>query len=87
MRGKPSDETFASMQTRIIPAHAGQTSSWSNPKWRKADHPRTCGANLVENGKLIMSGGSSPHMRGKPVDPITPDGGARIIPAHAGQTR
>ena len=72
---------------RLIPAHAGKTSSLSASRSRPWAHPRSCGDNLL---LVLPSGsvqGSSPLVRGK--QPGTPRGQprARLIPAHAGKTR
>ena len=87
MRGKLEVKEFKSTATRIIPAHAGQTSPrWWTPSFR-TDHPRACGANddfLVQLGAMV---GSSPRMRGKRCVGRVQHPWPRIIPAHAGQTR
>ena len=87
MRGKLEVKEFKSTATRIIPAHAGQTSPrWWAPSFR-TDHPRACGANddfLVQLGAMV---GSSPRMRGKLHQVQRATHADRIIPAHAGQTR
>ena len=87
MRGKLEVKEFKSTATRIIPAHAGQTSPrWWAPSFR-TDHPRACGANddfLVQLGAMV---GSSPRMRGKRCVGRVQHPWPRIIPAHAGQTR
>ena len=50
------------------------------------DHPRACGANGLIAFAISAAIGSSPRMRGK-LDEVAVDAeGARIIPAHAGQT-
>ncbi len=51
-----------------------------------ADHPRACGANMLERLDDQTIHGSSPRMRGKPSHHPTTAGHHRIIPAHAGQT-
>ena len=53
---------------------------------RYADHPRTCGANHGAAFDEQLSGGSSPHMRGKQLMAPSPRRPGRIIPAHARQT-
>ena len=86
MRGKLEVKEFKSTATRIIPAHAGQTSSIPRLRPMRSDHPRACGANddfLVQLGAMV---GSSPRMRGKPAVIYPRLGARRIIPAHAGQT-
>ena len=86
MRGKLEVKEFKSTATRIIPAHAGQTSTLGMTVVRPSDHPRACGANLFDSSSSTHAVGSSPRMRGKQgrvrADPIR----RRIIPAHAGQT-
>ena len=87
MRGKPRSSTRRSPTPRIIPAHAGQTSDYFSSEIISSDHPRACGANndfLVQLGAMV---GSSPRMRGKPMQTADKVDEHRIIPAHAGQTR
>ncbi len=86
MRGKLPVEQYPEYYERIIPAHAGQTSSASVRRAMVSDHPRTCGANTVELRLVEPRRGSSPHMRGKRCATASPMGAVRIIPAHAGQT-
>ena len=86
MRGKLEVKEFKSTATRIIPAHAGQTSTLGMTVVRPSDHPRACGANddfLVQLGAMV---GSSPRMRGKRCVGRVQHPWPRIIPAHAGQT-
>ncbi len=52
----------------------------------RLDHPRACGANVVESFGEFCGHGSSPRMRGKPLAAPGHMALARIIPAHAGQT-
>ena len=71
---------------RIIPAHAGQTSSMGVEPITATDHPRACGVNMEPLSVDWSDYGSSPRMRGK-LDAVTARHHAvRIIPAHAGQT-
>ena len=52
MRGKPGQVEESGTAVRIIPAHAGQTTSPHLVLRRMSDHPRACGANspiLCEN--------------------------------------
>ena len=86
MRGKLHQVQRATHADRIIPAHAGQTSSIPRLRPMRSDHPRACGANddfLVQLGAMV---GSSPRMRGKRMVAGIWQTGRRIIPAHAGQT-
>ncbi len=86
MRGKHDEHLVVDKQTRIIPAHAGQTRTRTGRVWPQPDHPRACGANSNSNRARVASAGSSPRMRGKPSHTTGRTGSYRIIPAHAGQT-
>ena len=86
MRGKLEVKEFKSTATRIIPAHAGQTSTLGMTVVRPSDHPRACGANFATLVGSQLQNGSSPRMRGKHVHACGPSASRRIIPAHAGQT-
>ena len=86
MRGKRNLPPPLSRRCRIIPAHAGQTTSTRSSMTKPADHPRACGANTNKISASTTSNGSSPRMRGKRSHPRTPVATRRIIPAHAGQT-
>ena len=87
MRGKPAVFAIAEDTERIIPAHAGQTSTLPRLAHLIADHPRACGANGVWGTFNIRGHGSSPRMRGKHRLSVRHWWMNRIIPAHAGQTR
>ena len=86
MRGKLEVKEFKSTATRIIPAHAGQTSTLGMTVVRPSDHPRACGANLFDSSSSTHAVGSSPRMRGKRRFSRSTRRDGRIIPAHAGQT-
>ena len=86
MRGKPHLLVDRAAEARIIPAHAGQTSMLCYSLPNSPDHPRACGANVVESFGELCGHGSSPRMRGKQRHQIGNTGTVRIIPAHAGQT-
>ena len=87
MRGKLDEALDERHRERIIPAHAGQTSSCASDTGWGADHPRACGANIDADTDLSPDGGSSPRMRGKRRRGSMSSRPVRIIPAHAGQTR
>ena len=72
---------------RIIPAHAGNTASTAGSATGRKDHPRSCGEYEYFETADLNKLGSSPLMRGIPlhIEAISDD--ARIIPAHAGNTR
>ena len=86
MRGKLEVKEFKSTATRIIPAHAGQTSTLGMTVVRPSDHPRACGANFATLVGSQLQNGSSPRMRGKLEVKEFKSTATRIIPAHAGQT-
>ena len=85
-RGLLGDGDGGHFGLRIIPAHAGfTTSAWrSSRAWR--DHPRTRGvyARPVEQPPLPT--GSSPHTRGLQEAAVASKAVGGIIPAHAGFT-
>ena len=86
MRGKPDRRNNARAETRIIPAHAGQTCRFFRMPWLVPDHPRACGANPRTRPTITRRNGSSPRMRGKHTGVAITNNAERIIPAHAGQT-
>ncbi len=86
MRGKRGGARLRGLAGRIIPAHAGQTPTASFFRGSLADHPRTCGANVLRGDLHHKDFGSSPHMRGKHSTVSFHAMRVRIIPAHAGQT-
>ena len=86
MRGKPSTRGLQGTRRRIIPAHAGQTTSGLPGSVTSSDHPRACGANVEMHASLGSHVGSSPRMRGKLRQQLHVPELFRIIPAHAGQT-
>ena len=86
MRGKPARANRLARNTRIIPAHAGQTRACLPVRRSTPDHPRACGANLLLVESCVLDAGSSPRMRGKRPAAYIEHRPVRIIPAHAGQT-
>ena len=87
VRGKHDAVPAIHGHGRIIPARAGQTQPCRIHRRGVADHPRACGANLVEQGQRQIPAGSSPRVRGKRCDERFDGLHHRIIPARAGQTR
>ena len=86
MRGKLEVNHGLNSATRIIPAHAGQTSNVFHASRLQPDHPRACGANGIGLCRSSYASGSSPRMRGKHSNVPRWKLQRRIIPAHAGQT-
>ena len=65
MRGKAFLYAKTSVLSRITPAYAGKSATWSS--WRKPlwDHPRICGEKTACYPGKVQYEGSPPHMRGK----------------------
>ncbi|EFF79635.1 hypothetical protein HMPREF0970_01428 [Schaalia odontolytica F0309] len=86
-RGKPCELIDARAAVRLIPAHAGKTSTVITlTTWKRA-HPRSRGENSESEKSTCPLSGSSPLTRGKRhLRELTVEG-FRLIPAHAGKTR
>ena len=87
MRGTQMRGSRYEMSCRIIPAHAGNSTSttWI---WKcSTDHPRACGE--LHSGIIFafLACGSSPRMRGTRCHTGSRSRFGRIIPAHAGNSR
>ena len=65
-RGKPQQAALAVHALRLIPAHAGKTSSPTAHATRSTAHPRSRGENPSMMAFTVGSAGSSPLTRGKP---------------------
>ena len=72
---------------RLIPAHAGKTTSCASVKASCAAHPRSRGENEAGDEKGSTFDGSSPLTRGKRVPVRREALEHRLIPAHAGKTQ
>ena len=68
MRGKLLGGLEDEMLLRLIPAHAGKTVGAVSVEEGEEAHPRACGENV--SGLSLVEGraGSSPRMRGKPLE-------------------
>ena len=64
-RGKPQQAALAVHALRLIPAHAGKTSSPTAHATRSTAHPRSRGENPSMMAFTVGSAGSSPLTRGK----------------------
>ena len=71
---------------RLIPAHAGKTSTGSRSPSPPGAHPRSRGENRRRVGRRVGVGGSSPLTRGKLSARGWRRSARRLIPAHAGKT-
>ena len=86
-RGKLEDCVRILDGERLIPAHAGKTSTLQTRRQKCRAHPRSRGENKVRDYDGHRPRGSSPLTRGKRhhVSGHPRQGG--LIPAHAGKTR
>ena len=85
-RGKLQILTGGASIRRLIPAHAGKTTSTTMIGTNPAAHPRSRGENPPAVAWKVWSGGSSPLTRGKPDVAGVMSHPERLIPAHAGKT-
>ena len=87
VRGTPRHGGDVRKAHGIIPACAGNTRWWSCTPRQGGDHPRVCGEHFALVGRITMSPGSSPRVRGtlQDLDMWVEWGG--IIPACAGNTQ
>ena len=85
-RGKLSRSSSSRCRRRLIPAHAGKTSSLNPPRPRQRAHPRSRGENTWTNARPYHCAGSSPLTRGKRRQLRRARRARRLIPAHAGKT-
>ena len=86
-RGKPSVLVSSSMMCRLIPAHAGKTTSFMGVPVAVGAHPRSRGENESAEAVACCGVGSSPLTRGKRLVCLGCVPGGRLIPAHAGKTQ
>ena len=86
VRGQRRQAIHASRRRRIIPARAGPTSHPPSTCRCRTDHPRACGANLLEDLGGGGLRGSSPRVRGQRNVRMCVWTTVRIIPARAGPT-
>ena len=86
MRGILWEPVKVWAQTRISPAHAGNTLGQFLPDLDDGDQPRTCGEYHIDDLEREYDLGSAPHMRGIPARGCGSRRTSRISPAHAGNT-
>ena len=86
MQGTQYLDNSYDMDTRIIPADAGNTACRLSAYTCRADHPRGCGEHFFDAFKVEPRKGSSPRMRGTPLTVMVCSPSPRIIPADAGNT-
>ena len=86
MRGARLLEGLRIILHRIIPADAGSTFRPVSTSSLAKDHPRGCGEHDRDRIPRATGEGSSPRMRGAPVDRLLNARVRGIIPADAGST-
>ena len=86
-RGKREILLCEVLAGRLIPAHAGKTSSGSRPPAPPRAHPRSRGENPPFASWNALMAGSSPLTRGKQNRASISMPASGLIPAHAGKTR
>ena len=86
MRGKPMAGTAMRSALRNIPAYAGKTCRLPPCAMFSPEHPRVCGENHQRQECLGQMFGTSPRMRGKPIQNQRSAFYLRNIPAYAGKT-
>ena len=85
-RGKHQDLGYRCDGLRLIPAHAGKTSTRRTRTSAPAAHPRSRGENRLSLTRTGIRRGSSPLTRGKQRPRAPRARPRRLIPAHAGKT-
>ena len=85
-RGKLGDLEDIHARVRLIPAHAGKTSSTRSVRGFRRAHPRSRGENRRHARQDTHDLGSSPLTRGKLGVGVGVDHVGGLIPAHAGKT-
>ena len=86
MRGKLARSHRLRDSLRLIPAYAGKTFELQGFHCLPPAHPRVCGENSLLALFAAGTMGSSPRIRGKPLDDELAIGQAGLIPAYAGKT-
>ena len=86
VRGKLSPAIRDLAPVGLIPACAGKTRRLSSCDNSASAHPRVCGENTYSNVEQEWIAGSSPRVRGKPVEGNAQTYSNGLIPACAGKT-
>ena len=87
MRGKVGLLVLSLKTTRITPAYAGKSGSYTSNKIVYRDHPRLCGEKYFCTVCIMRTKGSPPPMRGKVSFRFFYGGILRITPAYAGKSK
>ena len=85
VRGKPQAQPVGRPEVGYIPARAGEAGVARREPPPAGVHPRACGGSA---GRAVLRAGgpgTSPRVRGKPVEALGNRAGLRYIPARAGE--
>ena len=85
VRGNPAAKKDRSMQTRSIPACAGEPLRDHRQDGRAKVYPRVCGGTASGGFSLLVRGGLSPRVRGNLINKVTKTASSWSIPACAGE--
>ena len=85
-RGPPRGSWGHGPGRGFIPAYAGSTIARRSRVWTYRVHPRIRGVHINLETFTNDEGGSSPHTRGPPDEPLDFPGQSGFIPAYAGST-
>ena len=85
-RGKRKGRRHSGPPGRLIPAHAGKTTTSMAQRRQPRAHPRSRGENAVDLPRGSAIAGSSPLTRGKLEESTGDLFASGLIPAHAGKT-
>ena len=86
LRGTPPSASSANAAPRFIPAPAGNTDLTRTSSTVAPVHPRACGEHRAALSDSLIETGSSPRLRGTPIQAGARQSRARFIPAPAGNT-
>ncbi len=87
VRGTPFHRHARNLNTRFIPACAGNTHRCDASERTKSVHPRVCGEHTGRPSTVCNERGSSPRVRGTHLERDVVRLRERFIPACAGNTR
>ena len=86
LRGAPAVTLVQGVWAGLIPASAGSTDISSTGGPQPPAHPRVCGEHQSTSPQASVNLGSSPRLRGAPVDDLQTQRDLGLIPASAGST-
>ena len=86
VRGKRDCVRRPAPSRGLIPARAGKTPGSSRARSGRGAHPRACGENNGMGEGVVGCFGSSPRVRGKPIEQQFLRARVGLIPARAGKT-